>query len=327
MRLGIQFQPAIPPPQLLALAQKADDLGYDSFGVTDSSLGNEPFSMLGAMAVATRRIRLVTSVASIFHRHPVTLASAARTIDDLSGGRMVLGLGTSHAEMMGRLGVVWQTPLTAMGEAIALIDRLLSGERVNYQGRHFHVQAQLVPRPLRRVAIMIGAVQPRMLHLAGAVADGVILNHLTHDFAPEAIEQVRQGARDAGRDPRDVEILCSVHTAVVANRDEARRALDIRKAMLETYVGLENYRRRYATLGFGAEMAELAAAQERGEPVAARIPDHMVEHMVNIGSAGQCRAIIDRYRAAGADSYLVAPLCVADDIAPFERTIEALGPA
>ena len=328
MRLGIQFQPPLPPGQHAEIARRADELGYDSFWLTDPSLGNDPFAVLAAIAVTTRQIRLATGVASIFHRHPVTLASVARTIDDLSNGRMILGLGTSHAETMeAKLGIPFRKPLTAMKEAVTIIGELLDGRQVDFEGTHFRVRARLDPLPQRRVPIHIGAIQPRMLRYSGAAADGVMLNHLIPDYAPVVIEEIRQGMAEAGRRSDEVEIVCAVPTYVAKDPDDARQARERRKAVLASYVALNIYRRRYAAMGFGAEMDAIAAAQSRGESTAHLVPDKLVEQMVNAGSPDECRAVLDQYRAAGVDTLLIVPVFPPGDLSPFYRTMEALAPA
>ena len=327
MRLGIQFQPHLPPREHAEIARQADELGYDSFWLTDPSLGNDPFAVLAAIAVTTRRIRLATGVASIFHRHPVTLASVARTIDDLSDGRMILGLGTSHSETMeAKLGIPFRKPLTAMKEAVAIIGDLLDGRRVDFEGTHFRVHARLDPTPQRRVPIHIGAIQPRMLQYSGAAADGVMLNHLIPSYAPVVVEEIRKGITEAGRKREEVEIVCAVPTYVARDADDARQARERRKAVLGSYVALNIYRRRYAAMGFAAEMDAIAAAQSRGEPTAHLVPDKLVEQMVNAGSPDECRAVLDQYRAAGADSVLIVPVFPPGDLSPFYRTMEALAP-
>ncbi|HEX2174191.1 MAG TPA: LLM class flavin-dependent oxidoreductase [Dehalococcoidia bacterium] len=328
MRLGIQFQPPLGVKELVEVARRADGLGYDSFWLTDTAVGSDPFAVLATIAGATDRIRLATGVASIFHRHPVTLAGVARTVDDLSDGRMILGLGTSHREMMERLlGVPWRKPLTAMKEAVTIIHDLLDGKRVDFDGTQYRVHAKLDPAPRRRVPVFIGAIQSKMLQYAGSAAEGVMLNHLIPSYAPTVIEEIRRGATGAGRRPEDVEIVVSVPTYVAQSPEEARQARATRKEMLGFYVGLNIYRRRYTNMGFGAEMDAIAGAIERGEPVAPLVPDAMVDQMVNAGSAEECRDVIDRYRAAGADAVLIVPIFPPGDLSPFFRTIEALAPA
>lgn len=327
MRLGIQFQPPQPARRLVEVARRADDLGYEIFALTDPTVGNDPFAILGAIAAQTRQIKLATDVASMFSRHPVTLASVSRTIDDLSGGRMILGLGTSHSETMERgLGIPFRKPLSAMKEAVQIIGDLLEGKRVDFQGEFFQVKMKLEPPPARRVPIYIGAIQPRMLRFTGAAADGVMLNHLIPSYAPTAINEVRQGAREAGRKPEDVTVVCSIPTYVATSPEDARQARARRKEMLGSYFGLEIYRRRYTAMGFGAEMAAALAAVKRGEPVAPHVPDKLVEGMVNAGSPDECRAVFEQYRAAGADVILMVPIFPAGDLSPFYRTLEALAP-
>jgi alkanesulfonate monooxygenase SsuD/methylene tetrahydromethanopterin reductase-like flavin-dependent oxidoreductase (luciferase family) len=334
MRLGLHFghayqklKSASAARQLVEVAHAADGLGYDSLWLVDPAGGTDQFAALAAMAGATRRARLGTGVASIFHRHPLGLAAAARTVDDLSDGRMVLGLGTSHRELVADIGVAWRKPFAAMQEAFTIIRGLLDGQTLDFRGAHFRVRGRLQPPPRRRMPIYLGAVQPRMLRFAGAVADGVFLNHLTPSYAPHLVAEVRAGAAEAGRDPAAVELICSVPTYVARDEGEARIAREARKAALGTYVGFEIYRRRYAAMGFGAEMDAIAAAQARGEPIGPLVPDAMVAQMVNAGSVAECRAVIEQYRAAGADTYLIVTASPPGEVAPLLRTLEALAPS
>jgi alkanesulfonate monooxygenase SsuD/methylene tetrahydromethanopterin reductase-like flavin-dependent oxidoreductase (luciferase family) len=328
LRVGVHFGHAVADaPLLVETARWADELGYDSYWLVDPAEGLDPFAALAAAAGATRRLRLGTGVASIFHHPPLSLATNARTIDDLSGGRMLLGLGTSHPEIIAQVGVAWRKPFTAMQEAMAITRGLLDGEAVDVRGEHFRVSTRLQPSPRRRLPIVVGAIRPRMLRFAGATADGVLLNHVVPSYVPRLVEEIRRGAAEAGRPPEAVEIVCSVPTYVGEDAEDVQRARETRRAMLVRYIGLEIYRRRYAAMGFGAEMDAIAAALGRGEPAAALVPDTMVAQMVNAGSAGECRAVMSQYGATGVDTYLVLPIYPPGDTGPLRRTLEALAPA
>ena len=211
-RLGMVLHHGIEGGTAMARrARLAEYRGYDSLWVTERYFQEETFSLLGFLAAATERIELGVGVVNPYTRHPGLTAMAAATVDRLSAGRVLLGLGRSDPGVIeGTLGMPYEDPRETLSEAVDVIRRLLARETVDQPDGRFALRdASLAVRPLRPTPIYLAAIGPRALRLAGAVADGVLLNaYVPAAYIPRAVTEVRAGAEEAGRDPDAVEIAC-----------------------------------------------------------------------------------------------------------------------
>jgi probable F420-dependent oxidoreductase len=331
--LGIVLRDLLPPagpralmpaPVLVDLAALADDLGYDSIWIPEGR-GRELFSLTGAMAVATSRVRLGTGILPLYSRPPALAAMAAATLGDLSGGRFVLGIGTGHPKMIERgFGVPFREPLAATREYIGILRRTATGSPVAADGRVFRVQAfQLEAAPRYATPIYVAALGPKMLQLAGQVADGVILNWSTPARVQWAAGVVREATRAAGRDPAQVQVVCYVRVAV-AEDDEAWPVI---RRLLATYVALPAYARMLEGAGFADAVRTVKAVWTRGgvEAAAAATPDQFVHEMALVGTGETCRRGLEAYQAAGAEVVIAYPVPIGSDAErSLRHTIEAL---
>ena len=190
----------------------AESCGYESLWVTERYFHEETFSLLGFLAAATESVKLGVGVANPFTRNPALLAMGAATLDRVSGGRFLLGLGRSDRWVVQeRMGIPYRNPRAALEETVGLVRSLLDGERVTAAERRFRLDSVgLATMPVQpRLPIYLAAIGPMALRLAGAVADGVLLNaYAPPAYIGYAAEEVRNAAREAGRDPGDVDIAC-----------------------------------------------------------------------------------------------------------------------
>src|SRR5262249_4833732 len=159
----------------IELARVADQLGYDSAWLTHG-LGRDSFLVLAAYAHVTRRLGLATGVVPIYPRHPVAMAHEAVTLAELSRGRFRLGIGLSHRpSMTDGLGLDMGEPLAVMREYVAVLRAALTG-RARFEGRYYHVAWEAAFRPWTPPPpLILAGLSPRMLELAGELADGVVL--------------------------------------------------------------------------------------------------------------------------------------------------------
>ncbi|MFD4180479.1 TIGR03621 family F420-dependent LLM class oxidoreductase, partial [Rhodococcus sp. NPDC058514] len=169
--------------RFVKLAQKAEELGYDSFMIPDH-LGNQvgPIAALGALAVATDKIRIGTAVLANGFRHPAVLAKDAATIDVLSGGRLELGIGAGWMkEEFDKGGITYDSPgvrIAKLAESLEILDTLLRGQECNFQGEYYQINGlKGSPRPRQgpRPPIVVGGGGPKMLALAAKYADIISL--------------------------------------------------------------------------------------------------------------------------------------------------------
>jgi len=227
VKLGVALPLEAPVGELLALAERVERLGYDALWANDDRLQHDVFSVLAAMAERTEAIGLGPGVTNPYSRHPALIATAIATLDELSGGRARIGLGaggTNHRA----LGIRREAPAAALREALTVIRGLLGGERVTVDGRVVRAQdARLDFTPRRAdVPLYIGARGPRVLEVAGELADGVIVGNLATPAGWDyALGRVRAGAARAGREPTDVRLCAWLYTCVADDPAVASAAI------------------------------------------------------------------------------------------------------
>lgn len=215
-----------PSPTLKAeveLAQRAEEAGFEA--VLLAEFFYNAHVPLTAIAAATSRIRVGTQCSVIRYRSPTMAAMDAAIIDELSGGRVVLGLAQGSPVAVAPMGLTFDRAklLTRMREYVEIVRRLLDGESVTYAGEVYSVEgAQLWIRPVQpRIPIMLGVVYPRMCQLAGEIADSVLIQGGTSPgYIRHAIENVRIGAERAGRSLDDIDVGATVFTSYA--REDAR---------------------------------------------------------------------------------------------------------
>jgi 5,10-methylenetetrahydromethanopterin reductase len=296
---GLGLPPTAPTGELVELAAEAERLGYRWMWVNDERLERDPFVVLAAMADRTESIRLGPGVTNPYSRHPALIATAMATLDELSGGRAVLGLGaggTNHAA----LGIRREAPATALREAVELIRTLWRGAPATVDGRVVSAHdAKLDFAPPRAdLPIYIGARGPRMLELAGAVADGAIVGNVaTAEGWAYALRRLAAGAERGGRDPGEVRMTAWLY-ACVADDEEA--ALDAIRPMAAT--SLVTSRPVLGELGIEMPVEFERAMAARGWSLAGRdvteagrtLPPDLVRRFGLAGSPETCRAGLRR---------------------------------
>lgn len=312
-RLGLRLkEERLPIPRLVELARLAEAGGYESVWVPEGS-GKDAFSLLTAYALATRQIRLGTGIVVVYPRSPSILAMTAATLDHVSGGRAVLGLGIGHRPIVeAGHGVVFDRPVRRMREYVALIRAILRGAPLPVTELVPVTRFELDFVPERPdVPIYLAALGPQMCRLAGQVADGVLLNWATPEAVAEAVSEVRRGAEGAGRDPAAVDVACYIRAAAGDDEAAVRRTL-----ALETtrYIALDFYRQMFEASGFGRETAAVMAALPGGlEAAAAGVSDRMLEAIALLGNDGAWRKRLEQYRALGVTLPVIAPVPVGAD--------------
>lgn len=307
--LGITSAPFQPlgVPLAIEVAQEAERLGYTSFWVAEAN-GPEAFSSLGAVAVSTGRIALGTGVLALQLRTPPLLAMAAATLQSMTPDRdVLLGIGISSPVVAGRWhGAAYSTrPLAQVREFVHLLRLCLSGEKVDFAGDFWTVKGFRLGVRLgaRRPKIVIGALNEKMLRLAGEIADGVLLNYLPYTHVPWSVEQVRAGG--------GATIYAYVHVGV--GDPEAARE----KAQFDvfSYATVDAYAANFARAGFADEVAEIRdrhRAGDRAGAVAAVTPE-FAQAIDFMGAPDEVHARVRAYADAGVEVPIVFPLPWATD--------------
>jgi len=227
-RLGIAFSGGANPAEIVDCVKLAETLGYESAWVAEGH-GGDQFAVLSACAAQTSKILLGTSITSVFVRTVPTIAMAAATVDAISGGRFILGIGSSHkVQVEPDHGVPYGKPLSRVRESVAVIRALLRDGRVSYAGETVRIEGfDLWFTPLRAaIPIYLSAVFSKMTTLCGEIADGIILTRSTIATAAQVRERLAEGAKRAGRDPSAIVVTSLLPTAWSrGNRQAAERAV------------------------------------------------------------------------------------------------------
>jgi F420-dependent oxidoreductase-like protein len=230
----------------------AEELGYASVFTTHIA-GRDSLTVLAAYATVTQNVKLGTGVIPIYTRGPAAMAQTAATVDEISKGRLILGLGVSHKVTVENwYGQEIDKPVTSMREYVAALRAILAGEEPP-ESERFPTRFRFMGfEPRADLPIYIAGLSPNMLELAGEVGDGVILWLCTPEYIREVvIPHVREGRRKAGKNLDGFDIVAAVPSAVTDEADGARATL---RADLGPYFLLPFYRRMIERSGFGADI-------------------------------------------------------------------------
>jgi alkanesulfonate monooxygenase SsuD/methylene tetrahydromethanopterin reductase-like flavin-dependent oxidoreductase (luciferase family) len=235
---------------------------------------------------------------------------AAATVDQLSGGRFVLGLGGSHkVQVEPEHGVPFIQPTQRLRETVDVVRGLLRDGTVAYSGKVVTIERfELWFTPLRReIPIYISALFPPMLQIGGEIADGVLLTWPTTESAQRAVDNVAIGARRAGRARESIDVASLIPCYVARDR---REAFDGMRNAVAFYAGFfPRYNRLLAEAGFAADVAAIKEAFDAGDraEAARRVPDALLAAITAAGTPEQCREKVDAYRHAGIALPIISP--------------------
>lgn len=234
--IGVLLAADYTSAELVRLGVLAEELGYDRFWYVDVRLQRECYIGLASIAMRTERIELATGVTDPYSRHPAITAAAIATLDELSKGRAVLGLGLGGAGFR-ELGLEKKLPVAALRESITMIRGLLQGEKVTQNGKVVSLaNGRLDFKPVRgKVPIYIATQGERISRLSGELADGVLIaNTVSQPGVEFYVQQVADGAAKAGRSMRDIDI--NLRWEICISRDEAAAIGAMRRRLTQRMI-------------------------------------------------------------------------------------------
>src|SRR6266516_363492 len=288
----------------------ADELGFDSVWLGES-WGYELFTSMADLVRSTRRIKIGAGIANIYSRTPALIASSAATLDERSGGRIVLGLGPSGANMIEHWhGVPFQKPVRRTREYVEIIRMILRGEKLVYHGEFFNLERGFKLRftPLRAdLPIYIAAMGPKNVVQSGEIADGVLPIYWPANKWGELREQLDEGARLAGR-PQHSAMIAPYITSVILNEnateEERAEARTTASAPLAYYIGKMGvyYAQMLTRHGYGAEVEAVQEGWKQGMKggIDAVTPE-LLDATSIIGTPQEIVTKLDQWVAAGVD--------------------------
>jgi alkanesulfonate monooxygenase SsuD/methylene tetrahydromethanopterin reductase-like flavin-dependent oxidoreductase (luciferase family) len=242
MQIDIEFNSGaqLPLDAIPGLARLAESHGFGCAWGGEAN-NKDPTVMLSAIAAATRRMKIGSAVYHILGRTPATLALQAVGLDELSGGRFLLGLGSSNPTIARWHGLTLDHPLGRVQEYLEIVVRAMRGEKLDFDGKYFSSHAfKMAFKPREnRIPIYLAAFGPMMTRLAGRITDGVLINMANPKEIRRIVAEVKKGAEDAGKDPVSMEIICKIRCSIAHSYSAAREAL----SHALTYYALADYYR------------------------------------------------------------------------------------
>jgi 5,10-methylenetetrahydromethanopterin reductase len=316
-RLGIALGSGLSPTEVVESIKLSEQAGYDSAWMVEGH-GGDQFSVLTASALATRRIGLGTAISSVFVRTAPTIAMAAACLDHFSGGRFVLGLGSSHkVQVQAEHGVHYSDPVARVRETVEVVRKLLRDGVVSYRGKTITIEKfDLWFKPAHNsVPIYLSALFPQMLALCGEIADGLLMVFSTSDSVRKAHEHLTVGAARAGRSIDEIEMGSLIPVAI---NSDPKAAYQQMRPVLAFYLGFfPRYRRVAREAGFAGVVEAVADAYKRGgmEAAVPMVTDEIVATLTATGTAQEVLARIAEYRRAGLTLPIMMPVASANESA------------
>jgi 5,10-methylenetetrahydromethanopterin reductase len=315
-RVALYLQDAHPIREGIKYAQYAEKRGFEAVWQAESRLVRDAIVPMAAFAAVTERIKIGSGVINNWTRNIGLLAATYLTLDDLAPDRIICGIGAWWDPLAQNVGITRRKPLLAMRETIDVMRRLLALENVTFEGEFHHVngiELDIVHgrREPRDVPMYIGATGPKMMQLAGEIADGVVLNYcVPPDYNDVAMEQLHKGAQKAGRTLDDIDrpqlIVCSVDS-------DRERALDGARGLLTQYLAQQPHIARAS--GVKPEVVEKIqsilgwpATKEEIDRAKVYVPDELVLRITATGTPDEARAKVQEYINRGATCPILYPL-------------------
>jgi 5,10-methylenetetrahydromethanopterin reductase len=315
VKLALGFNPVLKPAEAAGIASKAESLGYDSVWIHESLFQRDVVTYVSAMASATKRIKLGSGVMNTFTRHPVTAAATFATLSELSGGRVILGLGLGSFPTIPLLGyeifpVEKTRPLKRVKEYIEVVQKVLSGQKVEFQGEFFRVHNLTLGFQLQgRVPLFIASLSRRTLSYAATVADGVILSPAFNTVwgTERMVAHVKAGEAVRGS---QIERASYMMTSVDPDRE---KSLDVLRDYYFFVYQLAEVVRPEVLAPYGIDerrLEPMKAAWKKGDVAEAKrlIPEEAIEALTISGDADHALERVSEYTKVGVTLPILMPI-------------------
>jgi 5,10-methylenetetrahydromethanopterin reductase len=313
-RLGLYLQD-MHVREMVKYSQIAEAHGFESVWIAESRLARDAIVPVTAIATDTSRIKIGAGVINTWTRNAALIAQTFATLDELSTGRVILGLGAWWDPLAKKVGIERTKPLQCMREYVQVIRSLLKAEEVTFRGEFVKMDGVKLDTlhgtgaRQRNVPIYIGGTGFQMLELAGEMADGVLLNYLVSPkYNEKAWESIRRGAEKAHRNPKEIDspqlIACSMD-------EDAQKAVELAKSHVTMTIGQQPHIAKAS--GVSEDLIREVHERMGGWPAkpggiekaAEIVPDEVVQLITASGSPADCERKIKEYMAAGCSSPLL----------------------
>ena len=342
MKIGIEFVPDKPIDKLVKWTKAAENAGFDNVWITDHYNNRNVWATLTAIALNTENILMGPGVTNPYHISPALTASAAVTINELSNGRAVIGIGAGDKITLSGLGIKWDKPVSHVVEAIEYMRKLTDGSKAKLDGKAFKVKGAKLAivkreevldengnpvlkedgKPLKRgprIPIYAGAQGPMMLKKTAMVADGILINASHPKDFEIAVEKIREGAKEAGRDMSEIDITAYASFSIGATREEALKG-DAKIVVAFIVAGSPDVvlERHNINMDDCNKVRELLGKGDFGGLFGA-VTDEMIDAFAVVGDKEHCIKRIEELQKVGVTQFVVGSPIGPDKGAAIEQ--------
>jgi len=317
-RLGLVLSTVTeaPPQEFVELGKLAEDNGFDAMLVNEGA--GDALANALAIGIGTSTIKVGTNIANIYFRHPFLAAMTAWTITEMTEGRLILGLGMSHRQVLKSLGINMDKPRKYLREYARSVGEYLSGEGGTglFKARPTEYSTQ----------VLVAALTPESAQVGGEESDGIMPFLTGRSYLRTLVDTAKNAAAGVGKNPDDIDCVMSIPTFISDDVDAAQSAA---RYNLAFFGQMPNYRKQWRASGFEDEVNGLEEAWKKRDRrlAATKVSDKMVEEVCVFGSAGQCRDQLTAFHEAGAGMPVLAVSPVNEDrLGATRKAIELLAP-
>ncbi|MDG7046765.1 MAG: LLM class flavin-dependent oxidoreductase [Nitrososphaerota archaeon] len=303
MKLGIHLNDRMALTDVLRFSIMAEKKGFHSAWFAEARWARDALIPMGLALKETKKMMVGTAIVSDWTRNVALLASSLNTLNEIAPGRVLLGIGGGDSSLLKMMGIQKTAPLAHLREYVLALKRLLSGDVVNLEGEFIKVNGISIgsARNLPQIPIYIGGTGEKTIGLAGAIANGVVLDYL---ISPESTEKYisifREGARAAGRDPAELHVAQLV---LVSADEDLDKAYQVSKShFLKYFDSIYDLLRNNSRFKADAEeIMKMAKANKEPTEIIKIIPDDLVDQLTATGDMARCRSKIKNYMKTGVD--------------------------
>jgi probable F420-dependent oxidoreductase len=319
-RWGLSLDlPGLKLPEHPPVLRAAEDAGYTD-GWPGEVSGHDGFTPVTVAAMATERMRVGTGVVNVFTRGPAVLAQHAAALQQLSGGRFCLGIGSSSNVIVERWnGIPFEKPLTRVRESIEFLRAALAGERA---GGGFKLEQP----PEQPVPIVVAGLRGKMLRLAAELGDGAFVNFTPLASVERVMEEIRAGENQGGKEPGSTEVLCRFFCL----QGDPEQTAGVARWMFCAYATVPVYEKYFRWLGYGEAIDPLIEAWRAGDRKRAleAAPQELIEDIFVLGDPAQQRERLAAFveRGITLPVLMIVPGEGASDADAYGGLVESLAP-
>jgi len=312
MRLGYSLGSLLSVDEIISCTKILSNYNPDSVWIPET-WGMEGYSMLSAVSQIAKNSKIGSSIINIYSRTPSLIAMGAATVDMVSNGRFILGLGTSSRPIVQEWhGLEFTSPVQRMREYVDIIRLILSGNKVNYEGRLFHLRNfTLLIKPKRKnIPIYLAAVNEKMVNLSWEIADGVI-------FYLRPITELKNTIQKM-QSKKKIDVACQIITCI---SNDSEKAIDRAKRTLAFYISVgEIYRKFLAKNGFNNEIRNIYEEFKKSglKSNYELVTDKMLDSLVICGTPQECIKKLARIVSAGVTLPIIQFNPIGDVITSFK---------